>query len=148
MWQYWVYDTSHDSHTGNHLSVLVLSLPTDARQKRHAILNYVCFLNWHIFPPKFVWTTLHYTTATVLLIKLNTIRYTIFMCTQKLTNSHLNLLHRTKKRSNEETKNKKRDSQKKTVQSYTPNDRTVFFWASLFWFLANVRCYRPSVCRL
>jgi len=37
-----------------------------------------------------------------------TIRYTIFACAQKLTNSQLNLPHGTKqKKSSEETKNKK-----------------------------------------
>jgi len=36
----------------------------------------------------------------------DTIRYTVFTCTQKLTNSQLNLPHGIKKKSNEETKNK------------------------------------------
>jgi len=43
----------------------------------------------------------------------DTIRYAIFTCAQKLTNSQFNLPHGTKQKSNEETKNKNRDAQKK-----------------------------------
>jgi len=46
-------------------------------------------------------------------IRYDTIRYSVFTYAQKLTNSELNLLYRTKQKESEQTKNKNQDTRKK-----------------------------------
>jgi len=53
-----------------------------------------------------------------------TIRYTIFTCAKKLTNSHLSLSNVPNKKSNEGAKNKKRDAQKKRSSHKVHVDKT------------------------
>jgi len=63
------------------------------------------------------------------------VRCTIFICAQKLTNSQLNLPHRTKKnkKSNEETKNKKTEILRRNSPVIKSMESVLRLEESLWW---------------